>query len=132
MPLGVQPTLANGKAAELDGVSVELFKIILNGDPPLRRRLLDIVVCLYLVGGGAEAVERYHHHGTPQKKDRTVCGNNIGISLVVHAGKTLLNIIACRLSEYYERVGILPEEQKSGFRPNHSTTDMTFVERIRY
>ena len=25
-----------------DGVSVELFKIALNGDPALRRRLLDI------------------------------------------------------------------------------------------
>ena len=54
MPLGVQPTmqeltdairsLANGKAVGPDGVSVELFKITLNGDPALRRRLLDIVV----------------------------------------------------------------------------------------
>ena len=54
MPLGVQPTmqeltdairsLANGKAVGPDGVSVELFKITLNGDPALRRRLLDNVV----------------------------------------------------------------------------------------
>ena len=54
MPLGIQPTmqeltgairsLANGKAVGPDGVSVELFKITLNGDPALRRRLLDIVV----------------------------------------------------------------------------------------
>ena len=52
--LGVQPTIqeltdairsfANGKAVGPDGVSVELFKITLNGDPALRRRLLDIVV----------------------------------------------------------------------------------------
>ena len=42
------------------------------------------------------------------------------------AGKILLNIIARRLSEYCERVGILPEEQ-SGFRRNRSTTDMMFV-----
>ena len=61
-----------------------------------------------------------------QKKDRTECGNYRGISLVADAGKILLKIIARRLSEYYERVGILPEEQ-SGFRPNHSTTDMMFV-----
>ena len=52
-----------------------------------------------------------------------------GISLVAHAGKILLKIIAGRLSEYCERVGILPEEQ-SGFRPNHSTTDMMFVIRV--
>ena len=61
-----------------------------------------------------------------KKKDRTECGNYRGISLVAHAGKILLKIIARRLSEYCERVGILPEEQ-SGFRPNRSTTDTMFV-----
>ena len=54
MPLGVQPmiqelagaihSLANGKAVGPDGITVELFKITLHGDPALRRRLLDIVV----------------------------------------------------------------------------------------
>ena len=43
-----------------------------------------------------------------------------------HLGKILLKIITRHLSEYCERVGILPEEQ-SGFRPNRSTTDMMFV-----
>ena len=57
MPLGVQPTMqeltdtirsfANGKAVGPDGVSVELFKIALNGDPALRRRLIDIVVRIW-------------------------------------------------------------------------------------
>ena len=61
-----------------------------------------------------------------KKKDRTECGNYRGISMVAHAGKILLKIIAGRLSEYCERVGILPEEQ-SGFQPNRSTTDMMFV-----
>ena len=61
-----------------------------------------------------------------KKKDRTECGNYRGISLVAHAGKILLKIIARRLSEYCERVGILPEEQ-SGFRPNRSTNDMLFM-----
>ena len=61
-----------------------------------------------------------------KKKDWTECGNCRGISLVAHAGKILLKIIARRLSEYCERVGILPEGQ-SGFRPNRSTTDMMFV-----
>ena len=60
MPLGVQPTmkeltgairsLANGKGVGPEGVFVDLFKITLNGDPALRRRLLDIVVCIW--GGG--------------------------------------------------------------------------------
>ena len=53
MPLDVQSmvkeltdiirSLANGKVVGPDGVSVELFKITLNGDPARRRRLLDIV-----------------------------------------------------------------------------------------
>ena len=61
-----------------------------------------------------------------KKKDQTECGNYRSISLVAHAGMILLKIIARRLSEYCERVGILPEEQ-SGFRPNRSTTDIMFV-----
>ena len=60
------------------------------------------------------------------KKDRTECGNYRGISLVAHAGKILLKIIARHLSEYCERVGILSEEQ-SGFRPNRSTNNTMFV-----
>ena len=60
MPLGFQPTmqeltdairsLANGNAVGPDGVSVELFKVTLNGDPALRRRLLDIVVRIWRGG----------------------------------------------------------------------------------
>ena len=58
MPLGVQPTmqvltdairsLANKKTVGPDGVSVELFKITLNGNPALRRSLLDIVVRVWM------------------------------------------------------------------------------------
>ena len=59
-----------------------------------------------------------------KQKDRTECGNYMGISLVAHAGQILLKIIACRLSEYCERVRILPEE-RSGSRSNRSTTNMT-------
>ena len=62
-----------------------------------------------------------------KKKDRIECGNYRGISPVSHAGKILLKIIVRHLSEYCERVGILPEEQ-SDFRPKRSTTDdMIFV-----
>ena len=71
-------------------------------------------------------MERCHHMVHHKKKDRTERGNYRGISLVAHTGKILLKIISRRLSEYCERVGILPEGQ-SGFRPNRSTTDMMFV-----
>ena len=57
MPVGLQPmmqvltddihSLTNGKKALApDGVSVELFKNALNGDPTLRRRLPGIVICI--------------------------------------------------------------------------------------
>ena len=136
MPLGVQPTiqeltdairsLANGKAVGPDGVTVELFKITLNGDPTLRGRLLYIVVRIWRGGEVPQQWKDAIIMVLHKKKDRTECGNYRGISLVAHAGKILLKIIARRLSEYCERVGILPEEQ-SGFRPNRSITDMMFV-----
>ena len=63
MTLGAQPTmqeltvairsLANGKAVRPDGGSVEPSKMTLNGDPALRRRLLDIAVCIWKGEGGA-------------------------------------------------------------------------------
>ena len=119
-------SLANEKAVGPDGVSVELFKITLNGDPALRRRLLDIVVRIWRGGEVPQQLKDAIITVLNKKRDRTECGNYRGISLVAHAGKILLKIIARRLSEYCERVGILPEEQ-SGFRPNRSTTDMMFV-----
>ena len=134
--LGVQPTmqeltdaicfLANGKAVGADGVSVELFKITLDGDPALRWRLLDIEVCIWR---GAEKPQQWKYAiimVLHKKKDRTEFGNYRGISLVAHAGKILLEIIARPHSEYCERVRVLPEKQ-SGFRPNCSTTNMLFV-----
>ena len=97
MPLGIQPTmreltdasrsLANGKVVGPNGVSIELFKITLNGDPALRRRLLDIVVRIWR---GGEVPQQWKYAiimVLQKKKDRTECGNYRGISLVVHAGK---------------------------------------------
>ena len=61
-----------------------------------------------------------------KKGDKTECGNYRGISLVSHASKVLLKVVARRLSAYCEAKGLLPEEQ-CGFRPDRSTTDMMFV-----
>ena len=83
--------LANGKAVGPDGVFLELFKIILNGDPALRRRLLDVVVCIW---SGDEVPQQWKYAiiiVLHKKEDRTECGNYRGISLVAHAGKILLN-----------------------------------------
>ena len=46
-----------------------------------------------------------------QKKDQIECCNYRDISLVAHAGKVLLKVIAGRLSDYCECENILPEVQ---------------------
>ena len=64
-----------------------------------------------------------------KNKDQSECGNCRGISLVAHAGKALLKVIASRLiSDYCERENIFPGGQ-CGFRPQRSTVDMMFVVR---
>ena len=82
-----------------------------------------------MVGGGVpqewKAATKLVLH---KKKDRAECGNYRGISLMAHAGKVLLKVIANRLRNYCEREGILPEEQ-CGFRPQRSTIEMIFVVR---
>ena len=136
MTLRVQPTmqeltsaigsLANGKTVGRNGVSVKSFKITLNGDPAPRRRLLDIVVCIWREGGVPQQWEGDILIVLHKKKDQTKCGNHRSISLVARAGEKLLKIMARRLSEYCEREGILPEVH-SDFRPKRSTDDMMFV-----
>ena len=136
MPLAVQPTmqeladairsLVNGKTVGPDGVSLELFKIILNEDPALRWRLLDIAVRIWRGGEMLTSGKMPSSWHSAKIRSGTECGNYRGNSLVAHAGKILLKVIARRLSKYCERVGILPEEQ-SGFRPNRSTADIMLV-----
>ena len=85
MPLGVQPTiqeltdaipsLVTGKGVGPDGVSVELFKITLNGDPTLRRRLLDIVVRIWKGGEVPQQWKDAIIMVLDKKKDRPECGN---------------------------------------------------------
>ena len=63
-----------------------------------------------------------------KKKYPIECGNYRGISLVAHADKVLLKIVALRLGSYLERKRLLPESQ-CGFRPGRSTVDTIFVVR---
>ena len=61
-------SLANGKAVEPDGISVELFKIPLNSNPTLRQRLLDMVARIWWGGEVPQRWKYGHHHDTPQKE----------------------------------------------------------------
>ena len=57
----------------------------------------------------------------------TECENYRGISLVSHAGKVLLKVVARRLRAYCAAKGLLPEQ--CGFRQDRSITNMVFVVR---
>ena len=136
--LGIEPTeeetatamksMANAKAVGPDGLLAELLKLGLQQDWTILRKLNRLTILIWRQGKvpqqWKDAVITVLH----KKGDKTECGNYRGISLVSHAGKVLLYVVARRLSAYCEAKGLLSEEQ-CGFRPDRSTTDMMFVVR---
>ena len=136
--LGIEPTeeeiatamkaMPNEKAVGPDGLLAELLKLGLQQDRTILLEFHRLTTLIWREGKvpqqWKDAVITVLH----KKGDKTECGNYRGISLVSHAGKVLLKVVARRLSAYCEAKGLLPEEQ-CGFRPNRSTTDMMFVVR---
>ena len=134
--LGIEPTeeeiatamkaMANAKAVGPDGVPAELLKLGLQQDRTILRKLHRLTILILRQGKvprqWKDAVITVLH----EKGDKTECGNHRGISLVSHAGKVLLKVVARRLSASCEAKGLLPEEQ-CGFRQDRSTTDMMIV-----
>ena len=88
----------------------------------------DIIVSVWMTGEVPQEWKDATIKVLHKKMDRTECSNYRGLSLVAHAGKVLLRIVANRLGDFCEEAGILPEEQ-CGFRPQRSTADMMFVVR---
>ena len=139
--LGVVPTLEetkqaiwgmqNWKATGHDSLPVELLKVDgLEDDfePVVLEEFHDLLVRVWEEGNVPQEWKDATIKVLYKKADRSNCNNYRGISLVSHAGKVLLNIVAHRLSIYCEAQGIMPEEQ-CGFRPGRSTVDMLFVVR---
>ena len=111
-----------------DSLPVELLKIDGRAEPIAIKHFHAILVDVW---NGGEVPQEWKDATIKvlyKKSDRSNCNNYRGISLVSHAGKVLLKIVANRLSEYCEAHGMLPEEQ-CGFRPDRSTVDMLFVVR---
>ena len=121
--------LANRKAVGPDGLPAELLKVLADeGELNTLGKFHDIIVAVWRGGGVPQQWKDATIKVLHKKNDRTECGNYRGISLVAHAGKVVLKVIAGRVSDYCERENILPEEQ-CGFRPRRSTVDMMFVVR---
>ena len=112
--LGVEPTeneligalrsMANAKAVGPDELPVELLKLGINNDPTVLRVFHLVIKRVWhqreVPKRWRDAVIKVLH----KKKDRFECGNYRGISLVAHAGKVLLKIVATRLSAYCEEL----------------------------
>ena len=135
--LGIEPTeeeiatamkaMANAKEVVPDGLPAELLKLGLQQDRTILLELHRLTILIWREGKvpqqWKDAVITVLH----KKDDKTECGNYRGISLVSHADKVFLKVVARRLGAYCEAKG-LPEEQ-CGFRPDRSITDMMFVVR---
>ena len=122
-------TMANWKAPGADLLLVELLKL----DDPTREPVVlkHFHAILVRVWRGEEIPQECKDATIKvlhKKSERSDCNNFRGISLVSHAGKVLLKIVANRLSDFCEAQQILPEEQY-GFRPARSTIDILFLVR---
>ena len=120
--------MANEKAVGPDGLPAELLKLGLQQDRTILLEFHRLTTLIWREGKVPQqwkdaVITVLHKMG-----DKTECGTYRGISLVSHAGKALLKVVARRLSAECEAKGLLPEEQ-CGFRPNRSTTDIMFVVR---
>ena len=118
--------MANAKAAGSAELQVELLKLGLSRDPTVFHKVYRVDT---LVRHQRKVLQRWRDAVTNvlhKNKDMIECGNYRGISLVLHAGKVLLKIIAIRLSAYCEAKRLLPEKQ-CGFRPHPSTKYTMFA-----
>ena len=137
--LGIEPTeeeiatamkAMNGKekAVGPDGLPAELLKIGLQQDRTILLEFHRLTTRIWREGKVPQHWKDTVITVLYKKGDKTECGNYCDISLVSHAGKVLLKVVARKLSAYCEAEGLLPEEQ-CGFRPNRSTTNMMLVVR---
>ena len=122
-------SMANGKAMGPDELPAELLKRGLSDSShEILLAFHDIIVAVWMAGEVPQEWKDATIKVLHKKMDRTECSNYRGLSLVAHAGKVLLKIVANRLCDFCEEAEILPEEQ-CGFRPQRSTTDTLFVVR---
>ena len=105
--LGTEPTqeevttamkvVANAKEVGPDGLPVELLKLALQQDRIILLELHRLTTFIWrernVPQQWKDAINTLLH----KKGDKTECGNYRGISLVPHAGKVLLKVVARRI-----------------------------------
>ena len=88
---------------------MELLKLGLHHDTTVLREFDRMITRVWRDGRVPQRWRDAVLNVLHKKKDRTDCGNYRGISLVAHAGKVLLKIVATRLGGFCEAEGLLPE-----------------------
>ena len=121
--------MVNWKAPGTDSLPVERLKL---NDPTRESVVLrHFHAILIRVWRGEKIPQEWKDAAIKvlyNKSDRSDCNNFREISLVSHAGKALLKVVANRLSDFCKAQQILPEEQ-CDFRPARSTIKMLSVVR---
>ena len=121
--------MANGKAMGPEELPAEVLKLgLFDSSHEILLAFHDIIVAEWVTGKVPQEWKDATINVLHKKKDRAECSKYRGLSLVAHAGKVLLKIVANRLGDFCKEAGLLPEEQ-CGFRPQRSTIDMMFVVR---
>ena len=106
--LGIEPTeeeiatatkaMANAKAVGPDGLPAELLKLGLQQDLTILRELYRFTILIWRQGKVPQQWKYAVIAVLHKKGDKTECGNYRGISLVSHAGKVLLKVVALGLA----------------------------------
>ena len=102
--------MANEKAAGPNGLPAELLKLGLQQDRTILLEFHRLTTLIWREGKVPQQWKDAFITVLHKKGDKTECGNYRGISLVSHAGKAPLKVIARRLSAYCKAKGLLPEE----------------------
>ena len=111
-------SIVNGKAMGPDELPAELLKFGLsNSSYGILLAFHGIIVAVWMTREVPQEWKDVTMKVLHKKKDRTECSNYRGLPLVAYAGKLLLKILAHRLGDFCEEVGIILEEQ-CGFGPN--------------
>ena len=105
-------SMVNGKAMGPDELPAELLKLGLSDSShEILLAFHDIIVAVWMTGEVPQEWKDATIKDLHKKKDRAAYSNYRGLSLVAHAGKVLLKIVANLLGDFCEEAGILLEEQ---------------------
>ena len=91
-----------------DDLLAELIKLADRGSHEILRAFHGVILAVWREEKVPQVWKDAVFQVFYNKKDPTECGNYRGISLVAHAGKLLLKIVAHRLGSYVEEEQLLP------------------------